>query len=128
MDAAKQRSEHSVGAYHNVLPGSGTGPDSPVTPGAPSSGFLCGAAGIGIDKVSKFMGHASIAIIDRPLRAPAPGGEAESAALLDAYHERKRDRGAVDLAWRRELGPRECMKRLAQVHDTSTETSLRPSD
>jgi integrase len=47
-------------------------------------------AGISIDKVSKFMGHASIAITvdryDHLLRE----GEAEAIALLDAYHERHR--------------------------------------
>ena len=47
-------------------------------------------AGITIDKVSKFMGHASITVtIDRYGHLP-PGGEAEAAALLDAYHERGR--------------------------------------
>jgi len=45
-------------------------------------------AGITIDKVSKFMGHASITI-DRYGHL-LPGGEAEAAALLDAYHHRKR--------------------------------------
>jgi integrase len=47
-------------------------------------------AGISIDKVSKFMGHASIAItIDRYSHL-LPEGEAEAIALLDAYHERHR--------------------------------------
>lgn len=47
-------------------------------------------AGISIDKVSKFMGHASIAITIDRYGHLLPGGEAEAAALLDAYHERKR--------------------------------------
>lgn len=47
-------------------------------------------AGISIDKVSKFMGHASITITIDRYGHLLPGGEAEAAALLDAYHERKR--------------------------------------
>jgi integrase len=47
-------------------------------------------AGITNDKVSKFMGHSSITVtIDRHGHL-LPGGEAEAAALLDAYHERRR--------------------------------------
>lgn len=47
-------------------------------------------AGITIDKVSKFMGHASITITIDRYGHLLPGGEAEAAALLDVYHERKR--------------------------------------
>lgn len=47
-------------------------------------------AGISIDKVSKFMGHASITITIDRYGHLLPGGEAEAAALLDAYHQRKR--------------------------------------
>lgn len=46
-------------------------------------------AGITIDKVSKFMGHASISITIDRYGHLLPGGEAEAAALLDAYHQRK---------------------------------------
>ena len=44
-------------------------------------------AGISIDKVSKMMGHASITITVDRYGHLLPGGEAEAAALLDAYHE-----------------------------------------
>ena len=47
-------------------------------------------AGVGIDKVSKFMGHASITITIDRYGHLLPGGEAEAAALLDAYHDRRR--------------------------------------
>jgi integrase len=47
-------------------------------------------AGISIDKVSKFMGHASIAITVDRYSHLLPGGEADAVALLDAYHERRR--------------------------------------
>ena len=47
-------------------------------------------AGIGIDKVSKFMGHASITITIDRYGHLLPGGEAEAATLLDTYHERKK--------------------------------------
>jgi integrase len=50
-------------------------------------------AGISIDKVSKFMGHASITITIDRYGHLLPGGEAEAAALLDVYQERKRGRG-----------------------------------
>lgn len=43
-------------------------------------------AGISIDKVSKMMGHASITITIDRYGHLLPGGEAEAAALLDAYH------------------------------------------
>ena len=47
-------------------------------------------AGITIDKVSKFMGHSSITVTIDRYGHLLPGGEAEAAALLDAYHERGR--------------------------------------
>jgi integrase len=47
-------------------------------------------AGITIDKVSKFMGHSSITVTIDRYGHLLPGGEAEAAALLDAYHERCR--------------------------------------
>jgi integrase len=47
-------------------------------------------AGITIDKVSKFMGHSSITVTIDRYGHLLPGGEAEAAALLDAYHERRR--------------------------------------
>jgi integrase len=47
-------------------------------------------AGITIDKVSKFMGHASITVTIDRYGHLLPGGEAEAAALLDEYHERRR--------------------------------------
>jgi integrase len=50
-------------------------------------------AGVGNDKVSKFMGHASITITIDRYGHLLPGGEAEAAALLDAYHQRKNGRG-----------------------------------
>jgi integrase len=43
-------------------------------------------AGISIDKVSKMMGHASITITIDRYGHLLPGGEAEAAAHLDAYH------------------------------------------
>jgi integrase len=46
-------------------------------------------AGVTIDKVSKFMGHASITVTIDRYGHLLPGGEAEAAALLDAYHERR---------------------------------------
>lgn len=45
-------------------------------------------AGIAIDKVSKFMGHASITITIDRYGHLLPGGEADAIALLDAYHRR----------------------------------------
>jgi len=45
-------------------------------------------AGITIDKVSKFMGHASITITIDRYGHLLPGGEADAIALLDAYHQR----------------------------------------
>ena len=45
-------------------------------------------AGIPIDKVSKFMGHASITITIDRYGHLLPGGEADATALLDAYHQR----------------------------------------
>ncbi len=47
-------------------------------------------AGITIDKVSKFMGHSSITVTIDRYGHLLPGGEAEAAALLDAYHEDRR--------------------------------------
>jgi integrase len=44
--------------------------------------------GIPIDKVSKFMGHASITITIDRYGHLLPGGEADAIALLDAYHRR----------------------------------------
>jgi integrase len=44
-------------------------------------------AGIAIDKVSKFMGHASIAITIDRYGHLLPEGEADAIALLDAYHQ-----------------------------------------
>jgi integrase len=44
-------------------------------------------AGIAIDKVSKFMGHASITITIDRYGHLLPGGEADAIALLDAYHQ-----------------------------------------
>ena len=45
-------------------------------------------AGIPVEKVSKFVGHASITItIDRYAHL-LPRGEDEALALLDAYHDR----------------------------------------
>jgi integrase len=49
-------------------------------------------AGVTIDKVSKFMGHASITITIDRYGHLLPGGEAEAAALIDAYQERRRGR------------------------------------
>jgi integrase len=49
-------------------------------------------AGITIDKVSKFMGHASITVTIDRYGHLLPGGEAEAAALLDEYHARRRRR------------------------------------
>lgn len=48
-------------------------------------------AGITIDKVSKFMGHASITITIDRYGHLLPGGEADAIALLDAYHQRHQD-------------------------------------
>jgi integrase len=45
-------------------------------------------AGITIDKVSKFMGHASITITIDRYGHLLPGGEADAIALLDTYHRR----------------------------------------
>jgi integrase len=45
-------------------------------------------AGITIDKVSKFIGHASITITIDRYGHLFPGGEADAIALLDAYHQR----------------------------------------
>jgi|CZKG01.1.fsa_nt_gi integrase len=47
-------------------------------------------AGLTIDKVSKFMGHSSITVTIDRYGHLLPGGEAEAAALLDTYHERRR--------------------------------------
>jgi integrase len=44
-------------------------------------------AGIAIDKVSKFMGHASITITIDRYGHLLPGGETDAIALLDAYHQ-----------------------------------------
>ena len=49
-------------------------------------------ADITIDKVSKFMGHSSITVTIDRYGHLLPGGEAEAAALLDAYHQRRRRR------------------------------------
>jgi integrase len=49
-------------------------------------------AGITIDKVSKFMGHASITVTIDRYGHLLPGGEAEAAAILDEYHARRRRR------------------------------------
>ena len=49
-------------------------------------------AGITIDKVSKFIGHASITVTIDRYGHLLPGGEAEAAALLDEYHARRRRR------------------------------------
>jgi integrase len=49
-------------------------------------------AGITIDKVSKFMGHASITVTIDRYGHLLPGGEAEAAAVLDEYHARRRRR------------------------------------
>lgn len=45
-------------------------------------------AGIAIEKVSKFMGHASISITIDRYDHLLPTGEAKAIALLDAYHRR----------------------------------------
>ncbi len=47
-------------------------------------------AGITIDKVSKFMGHASITVTIDRYGHLLPGGEAEAAELLNEYHARRR--------------------------------------
>jgi integrase len=47
-------------------------------------------AGISIDKVSKYMGHASITIAIDRYGHLLPGGEAEAAELLNEYHARRR--------------------------------------
>lgn len=47
-------------------------------------------AGIGIDKVSKYMGHASITITIDRYGHLLPGGEAEAAEILNEYHARRR--------------------------------------
>jgi integrase len=49
-------------------------------------------AGIPIEKVSKFMGHASITITIDRYGHLLPGSESEVAALLDAYHEQRATR------------------------------------
>jgi integrase len=49
-------------------------------------------AGITIDKVSKFMGHASITVTIDRYGHLLPGGEAEAAELLHEYHARRRRR------------------------------------
>jgi integrase len=48
-------------------------------------------AGITIDKVSKFIGHASITITIDRYGHLLPGGEGDATALLDAYHQRHED-------------------------------------
>jgi integrase len=45
-------------------------------------------AGITIDKVSKFIGHASITITIDRYGHLLPGGETDAIALLDDYHQR----------------------------------------
>jgi integrase len=45
-------------------------------------------AGIAIEKVSKFMGHASISITIDRYDHLLPTGEAKAIAVLDAYHRR----------------------------------------
>ncbi len=47
-------------------------------------------AGITIDKVSKFMGHASITVTIDRYGHLLPGGEAEAAEILNEYHVRRR--------------------------------------
>ena len=47
-------------------------------------------AGITIDKVSKFMGHASITVTIDRYGHLLPGGEAEAAEILNEYHARRR--------------------------------------
>jgi integrase len=49
-------------------------------------------AGIPIDKVSKFMGHASITITIDRYGHLLPGGEAEAAEILNEYHASRRHR------------------------------------
>jgi integrase len=49
-------------------------------------------AGITIDKVSKFMGHASITVTIDRYGHLLPGGEAEAAEILNEYHARRRRR------------------------------------
>jgi integrase len=51
-------------------------------------------AGIAIDKVSKFMGHASITITIDRYGHLLPGGEANAITLLDAYHQQHERRKA----------------------------------
>jgi integrase len=46
-------------------------------------------AGITIDKVSKFMGHASITVTIDRYDHLLPGGEAEAAEILNEYHARR---------------------------------------
>lgn len=53
--------------------------------------FVALDAGIAIDKVSRFMGHASITITIDRYGHLLPGGEADAIALLDAYHQRHRE-------------------------------------
>jgi integrase len=48
-------------------------------------------AGIPIDKVSKFIGHASITITIDRYGHLLPGGEADAIALLDNYYQRHQD-------------------------------------
>jgi integrase len=64
-------------------------------------------AGITIDKVSKFMGHASITVTIDRYGHLLPGGEAEATALLDTYHERHRSRAIDGAAGSR---PREAIR------------------
>jgi len=45
-------------------------------------------AGIAINTVSKFIGHASITITIDRYGHLLPGGEADAIARLDAYHQR----------------------------------------
>jgi integrase len=49
-------------------------------------------AGITIDKVSKFMGHASITVTIDRYGHLLPGGEAEAAEILNEYHARRQRR------------------------------------
>jgi integrase len=53
-------------------------------------------AGITIDKVSKFIGHASITITIDRYGHLLPGGEADAIALLDAYHRLDRSRVSTE--------------------------------
>jgi integrase len=55
-------------------------------------------AGITIDKVSKFMGHASITVTIDRYGHLLPGGEAEAAEVLNEYHARRRRQRALSTA------------------------------